>query len=134
MVVNFTSRMSLTNNYQWKLFLLRHCSCSDALLYIRRELLPRLIQDIQISVIIHNLTMNDVQMTHGVLTFEIFCRIIVEILLIIETKLYSCQDWTNKLTDLKMSSLLAGISIRWYFRLVYLIPRGKTLIRKSTSM
>ena len=58
-------------------------------------------------------------MTHGVFPIEMFCCIIVEILLIIETKLQSCQVMTDKLTKLKMSSLWADISTRWYLRLVY---------------
>ena len=58
-------------------------------------------------------------MTHGVFPIEMLCFIIVEILLIIETKLQSGQVLTNKLTELKMSSLRAGISARWYLRLVY---------------
>ena len=58
-------------------------------------------------------------MTHGVFPIEMFCCIIVEILLILETKLQSCQVLTNKLTKLKMSSLWADISTRWYLRLVY---------------
>ncbi len=48
-----------------------------------------------------------------------FYCIIVEILLILETKLQSCQVLTDKLTKLKMSSLWADISTRWYLRLVY---------------
>jgi hypothetical protein len=36
-------------------------------------------------------------MTHGVFPIEMFCCIIVEILLILETKLQSCQVLTNKL-------------------------------------
>ena len=58
-------------------------------------------------------------MTHGVFPIEMFCCVVVEILLILETKLQSCQVLTNKLTELKMSSLRAGISTRWYLRLVY---------------
>ena len=68
-------------------------------------------------------------MTHGVFPIEMFCCIIVEILLILETKLQSCQVLTNKLTELKMSSLWAGIS-----DLFTVILRVKTLIRESTSM
>ncbi len=58
-------------------------------------------------------------MTHGVFPIEMFCCIIVEILLILETKLQSGQVLTNKLTELKISSLWAGVSTRWYLRLVY---------------
>ena len=43
----FTSRMSLTNNHLWTVFLLRHCPTNDAILYIRCELLSRVIQSIQ---------------------------------------------------------------------------------------
>jgi hypothetical protein len=50
---------------------------------------------------------------------EFFCCIVVEILLIIETKLQSGQILTNKLTELKMSSFSAGVSTRWYLRPVY---------------
>ena len=60
-------------------------------------------------------------MTHDVFPIEMFFCIIVEILLILETKLQSGQVLTNKLMELKMSSssLWAGVSTRWYLRLVY---------------
>ena len=74
-------------------------------------------------------------MTHGVFPIEMLCCIIVEILLILETKLQSCQVLTNKLTELKMSSLWADISTRWYLRLVYCDSSSQNfLIRVSTSM
>jgi hypothetical protein len=58
-------------------------------------------------------------MTHGLFPIEMFCCIIVEILLILETKLQSCQVLTNKPTELKMGCLCASISTRWYLRIVY---------------
>ena len=64
-------------------------------------------------------------MTHGVFPIEMFCCIIVEILLILETKLQSCQVLTNKLTELKMSSFSAGVSTRWYLRPVYCDSSGQ---------
>ncbi len=49
MAAKFPSRMSLMNNHLWTEFLLRHCPANDAILYIRCELLSRVIQSTQIS-------------------------------------------------------------------------------------
>ena len=47
MAAKFLSRMSLTNNFLWTVFLLRHSPTNDAILYIRCELLSRVIQSTQ---------------------------------------------------------------------------------------
>ena len=62
-------------------------------------------------------------MTHGVFPIEMLRSVIVEIILVLETKLQSYQVLTNKLKELKMGSLSAGIS----FRLVYCDSLVKTL-------
>jgi hypothetical protein len=47
MAAKFLSRKSLMNNYLPKVFLLRHGPADDAFMYIRCELLSRVIQSIQ---------------------------------------------------------------------------------------
>ena len=73
-------------------------------------------------------------MTHGVFPIEMFCCIVVEILLILETMLQSCQSWpinwrSCRWVAFELLSRPDGIS-----DFCTVILRVKTLIRELTSM
>ena len=67
---------------------------------------------------------------------EMFCYIFAEILLVLETKFQNSQVLTNKLMLPWPINwcLWAGISTRWYFRLVYCDFLSQNVGQESTSV